>query len=209
MIEGSRPRAPRVMGIINVTPDSFSDGGRHDTTEAAVAHGVTLLEQGADILDIGGESTRPGATRPLVAEELDRVVPVIRELAAAGAAVSVDTMRAVVAVLLCVTAAHAALWGVLWWLSLRVTRRLRRSAAQEHGLARTELGTLPENQLLQMPERRVRLEAVDRRGAQKRKRRDGVVEKRGSIMEEKRGSGGAAQPGRGGRREQIFRATSY
>jgi dihydropteroate synthase len=97
VIEGSRPRAPRVMGIINVTPDSFSDGGRHDTTESAVAHGLTLLEQGADILDIGGESTRPGATRPLVAEELDRVVPVIRELAAAGAAVSVDTMRAEVA----------------------------------------------------------------------------------------------------------------
>ncbi len=85
------------MGIVNVTPDSFSDGGRHDTTEAAVAHGRTLLRQGADILDIGGESTRPGATRPLVAEELERVVPVIRELAAAGALVSVDTMRAEVA----------------------------------------------------------------------------------------------------------------
>jgi dihydropteroate synthase len=85
------------MGIVNVTPDSFSDGGRHDTTEAAVEHGLTLLRQGADILDIGGESTRPGATRPLVAEELERVVPVIRELAAAGALVSVDTMRAEVA----------------------------------------------------------------------------------------------------------------
>ncbi|HEY0644237.1 MAG TPA: dihydropteroate synthase [Nocardioides sp.] len=85
------------MGIVNVTPDSFSDGGRWDTTEAAVAHGVELLEQGADLLDIGGESTRPGATRPLVAEELDRVVPVIRELAAAGAVLSVDTMRSEVA----------------------------------------------------------------------------------------------------------------
>ena len=85
------------MGIVNVTPDSFSDGGRHDTTEAAVAHGRLLLEQGADLVDIGGESTRPGATRPLVAEELDRVVPVIRELAAGGALVSVDTMRAEVA----------------------------------------------------------------------------------------------------------------
>ncbi|MBS2939719.1 dihydropteroate synthase [Nocardioides sp. J2M5] len=81
------------MGIVNVTPDSFSDGGRWDTTEAAVAHGRLLREQGADVLDIGGESTRPGATRPLVAEELDRVVPVIRELAADGAVVSVDTMR--------------------------------------------------------------------------------------------------------------------
>ncbi|NYE36836.1 dihydropteroate synthase [Nocardioides cavernae] len=88
---------PRVMGIVNVTPDSFSDGGRWDTTETAVAHGRELLDQGADLLDIGGESTRPGATRPLVAEELDRVVPVIRELAAAGAVVSVDTMRAQVA----------------------------------------------------------------------------------------------------------------
>ena len=85
------------MGIVNVTPDSFSDGGRYDTTDTAVAHGLALLEQGADLLDIGGESTRPGATRPLVAEELDRVVPVIRELAAAGASVSVDTMRAEVA----------------------------------------------------------------------------------------------------------------
>ncbi|PKH40298.1 dihydropteroate synthase [Nocardioides alpinus] len=85
------------MGIVNVTPDSFSDGGRYDTTESAVAHGRSLLAQGADILDIGGESTRPGATRPLVAEELDRVVPVIRELVGAGALVSVDTMRAEVA----------------------------------------------------------------------------------------------------------------
>lgn len=99
MSEGATPtaRTTRVMGIVNVTPDSFSDGGRWDTTEAAVAHGRRLLEQGADVLDIGGESTRPGATRPLVAEELDRVVPVIRELAADGAAVSVDTMRAEVA----------------------------------------------------------------------------------------------------------------
>ncbi len=84
---------PLVMGVVNVTPDSFSDGGQHATTAAAIAHGFRLHEQGADILDIGGESTRPGATRPLVAEELDRVVPVIRALAADGVAVSVDTMR--------------------------------------------------------------------------------------------------------------------
>jgi dihydropteroate synthase len=84
---------PLVMGVVNVTPDSFSDGGRHATTDAAIAHGLLLREQGADILDIGGESTRPGATRPLVAEELDRVVPVIRALAADEVAVSVDTMR--------------------------------------------------------------------------------------------------------------------
>jgi dihydropteroate synthase len=90
-------RFPLVMGVVNVTPDSFSDGGRYDTVEAAVAHGLGLLSDGADILDIGGESTRPGATRPLVAEELARVVPVITELAASGALVSVDTMRAEVA----------------------------------------------------------------------------------------------------------------
>jgi dihydropteroate synthase len=85
------------MGIVNVTPDSFSDGGRFLATDDAVEHGHELLADGADILDIGGESTRPGATRPLVADELARVVPVISELAAAGAVVSVDTMRAEVA----------------------------------------------------------------------------------------------------------------
>lgn len=87
----------RVMGIVNVTPDSFSDGGRHLDPDAAVDHGRRLLAEGADILDIGGESTRPGATRPVVAEELGRVVPVITRLAAEGAVVSVDTMRAEVA----------------------------------------------------------------------------------------------------------------
>lgn len=84
---------PLVMGVVNVTPDSFSDGGQHATRAAAIAHGRRLVAEGADLLDIGGESTRPGATRPLVAEEVDRVVPVIRELAAEGIAVSVDTMR--------------------------------------------------------------------------------------------------------------------
>ena len=88
---------PLVMGVVNVTPDSFSDGGRYVEPRAAVAHGLALLEAGADLLDVGGESTRPGATRPLVAQELARVVPVITELAAAGATVSVDTMRAEVA----------------------------------------------------------------------------------------------------------------
>lgn len=91
------PGAPVVMGVVNVTPDSFSDGGQHADTEAALSHGLRLLAEGADVLDIGGESTRPGATRPLVSEELDRVVPVIAGLAAAGAVVSVDTMRAPVA----------------------------------------------------------------------------------------------------------------
>ncbi len=85
------------MGVVNVTPDSFSDGGLYADTEAAVAHARRLLADGADVLDIGGESTRPGATRPLVSEELDRVVPVISALAAEGAVVSVDTMRGEVA----------------------------------------------------------------------------------------------------------------
>ncbi len=86
-----------IWGILNVTPDSFSDGGQHADEAAAIAHGRRLLAEGADILDVGGESTRPGATRPLVEEELGRVVPVISALAGDGAVVSVDTMRAEVA----------------------------------------------------------------------------------------------------------------
>ncbi len=88
---------PLLMGVVNVTPDSFSDGGLWLEPGAAIAHGRALLAEGADVLDIGGESTRPGATRPLVEEELGRVVPVITALAAEGATVSVDTMRAEVA----------------------------------------------------------------------------------------------------------------
>ncbi|MFE7271496.1 dihydropteroate synthase [Streptomyces sp. NPDC057623] len=85
------------MGVVNVTPDSFSDGGLSFTADSAVAHGLTLFEQGADIVDVGGESTRPGATRPPVEEEVRRVLPVVRRLTAAGGVVSVDTMRAEVA----------------------------------------------------------------------------------------------------------------
>lgn len=88
---------PLVMGVVNVTPDSFSDGGRYDQVDRAVEHGLALIADGADLVDIGGESTRPGATRPLVSEELARVVPVIEKLAGQGAVVSVDTMRAEVA----------------------------------------------------------------------------------------------------------------
>ena len=88
---------PLVMGVVNVTPDSFSDGGLWFDPEAAIAHGLELAADGADLLDIGGESTRPGATRPLVAEELGRVLPVISALSAEGARISVDTMRADVA----------------------------------------------------------------------------------------------------------------
>ena len=85
------------MGILNVTPDSFSDGGEWFEHDAAVTHGRDVLAAGAVIVDVGGESTRPGAERPSVAEELRRVVPVVAALAADGAVVSVDTMRATVA----------------------------------------------------------------------------------------------------------------
>lgn len=85
------------MGIVNVTPDSFSDGGRWLDPVAAVAHGLSLAAEGADIVDVGGESTRPGAQRVDEQEELRRIIEVISGLAAAGAAVSVDTMRAGVA----------------------------------------------------------------------------------------------------------------
>jgi dihydropteroate synthase len=94
---------PRVMGIVNVTPDSFADGGAHATVESAVAHGLVLAGEGADILDIGGESTRPGADDVTVEEELARIIPVIERLARETALpISVDTskpevMRAAVA----------------------------------------------------------------------------------------------------------------
>jgi dihydropteroate synthase len=94
---------PRVMGIVNVTPDSFSDGGAHDDLEAAVAHALRLVEEGADLLDIGGESTRPGAQEVSTEEELRRVIPVIEQLAKrTSLPISIDTskpevMRAAVA----------------------------------------------------------------------------------------------------------------
>jgi dihydropteroate synthase len=98
-IEGL-PRYDRclVMGVLNVTPDSFSDGGRYLDPAAAVAHGLALAQEGADLVDVGGESTRPGARRPTLEEERGRVLPVVSALAARGVPVSVDTMRAEVAV---------------------------------------------------------------------------------------------------------------
>ena len=83
-----------VMGILNITPDSFADGGRYDKTESAIAHGLTMLEEGVDIIDIGGESTRPGAQRTSLEEEQGRVLPVIEALSKVGAVMSIDTMRA-------------------------------------------------------------------------------------------------------------------
>ncbi len=92
------PRSPLIMGIVNVTPDSFSDGGQHATTTAAVAHALGLAAEGADILDIGGESTRPGAPAVAEQEELARVIPVIETLAGrTSAAISIDTRKPIVA----------------------------------------------------------------------------------------------------------------
>lgn len=86
-----------VMGILNVTPDSFADGGRHFTFEDAMGRAAVMIEEGVDIIDVGGESTRPGAERISEAEELRRVIEVIKEVAKLGATISVDTMRASVA----------------------------------------------------------------------------------------------------------------
>jgi len=86
-----------LMGVVNVTPDSFSDGGRYYEFDTAVAHALRLVQEGADIVDIGGESTRPGAEPVGLEEELRRVAPVVRDLAAAGVAVSIDTRHAEVA----------------------------------------------------------------------------------------------------------------
>src|SRR6202521_4894720 len=94
-----RPAADRclVMGVVNVTPDSFSDGGRWYGAGAAIEHGLEMAAHGADIVDVGGESTRPGAQRISAAEELRRVGPVVTELVRAGVPTSIDTMRARVA----------------------------------------------------------------------------------------------------------------
>jgi len=93
------PRRGRclVMGVVNVTPDSFSDGGAYLAAASAIGHGLAMARDGADIIDVGGESTRPGAGRVQEAEELRRILPVVRDLAAAGATVTVDTTRAAVA----------------------------------------------------------------------------------------------------------------
>jgi dihydropteroate synthase len=85
------------MGVLNVTPDSFSDGGQHASADDAIAFGMRLHAEGADLVDVGGESTRPGAQRVTAQEELDRVLPVIAGLSGAGVPCSVDTMRADVA----------------------------------------------------------------------------------------------------------------
>ena len=92
-----RPGRTVVVGVVNVTPDSFSDGGRWYEPQAAIGHGRDLVAQGADLIDVGGESTRPGADRPSQDEELRRVLPVVESLAPLGVGISVDTMRPEVA----------------------------------------------------------------------------------------------------------------
>ena len=87
------------MGILNVTPDSFADGGEHDTYEKAVARGLEMIAEGVDIIDIGCESTRPGADRVSAAEEQARTLPVIKKLSQTGIPISIDTMRAQTAAL--------------------------------------------------------------------------------------------------------------
>lgn len=84
----------KVMGILNVTPDSFADGGRYNTYEKAIAHGLEMVAEGVDIIDVGGESTRPGANRVSASEEQARVIPVIEKLSQTGIPISIDTMRA-------------------------------------------------------------------------------------------------------------------
>jgi dihydropteroate synthase len=84
----------KIMGILNVTPDSFADGGKHDTYEKAVARGLEMIAEGVDIIDVGGESTRPGADRVTALEEQRRVIPVIEKLSQTGIPISIDTMHA-------------------------------------------------------------------------------------------------------------------
>ncbi len=110
MTHQSLVKPPLVMGIVNVTPDSFSDGGRHVSVEAAVAHGLTLIAQGADVLDVGGESTRPGSDPVDEADEIARVVPVIAALRGQWSGpISIDTMKPAVA--RAAVAAGATMWN--------------------------------------------------------------------------------------------------
>ena len=110
MTHQSLVKPPLVMGIVNVTPDSFSDGGRHATTEAALVHALKLIEQGADVLDVGGESTRPGSDPVDEAEEIARVAPLIAEIRARwGGRISIDTMKPAVA--RAAVAAGATMWN--------------------------------------------------------------------------------------------------
>lgn len=135
---------PRVMGIVNVTPDSFSDGGRLVSVEAAVAHGLKLVADGADILDIGGESTRPGASPVSVDEEIARTVPVIAGLRARwGGPVSIDTMKPEVA--RAAVAAGATIWNDVSGLafapdSLAVAADLGCEVVLMHGLRPGDFG---------------------------------------------------------------------
>ena len=121
---------PQVMGIVNVTPDSFSDGGQHAHTQAALAHGEQLLKEGAHVLDIGGESTRPGAPAVSLEEELARVLPVVREAVRWQVPISVDTYKA--AVMQAVLDAGADIINDVW--------ALRQTGAQQVVAAHAQCG---------------------------------------------------------------------
>ncbi|MFP5380497.1 MAG: dihydropteroate synthase, partial [Vicinamibacteria bacterium] len=145
---------PQVMGVLNVTPDSFSDGGAWSDADAAVAHGRRLLEEGADVLDVGGESTRPGAEPVGIDVELARVVPVIERLApvvaGSGARLSVDTRHAEVArAALAAGAVAAAASGrrtALLEAALLARRAARLRARLGARLARTRLRLRPQHE---------------------------------------------------------------
>ncbi len=129
-----RTAGPLIMGIVNVTPDSFSDGGRFSDARAAIDHGLRLIEEGADWLDIGGESTRPGAASVSAEEERARVTPVIEGLASCGKPLSIDTMKPGVAQ--AAIAAGAALWNDVTGLrdpaSLAAAAKLKAPVAVMH-----------------------------------------------------------------------------
>ncbi|MCX8098967.1 MAG: dihydropteroate synthase [Casimicrobiaceae bacterium] len=134
-----RPR-PLIMGIVNVTPDSFSDGGQYLDRERAIAHGERLAAEGADILDVGGESTRPGATPPSEAEELRRVIPVVEALAARGYCVSIDTRRP--AVMAAALAAGASIINDV--AALRAEGALELAARHDCGIVLMHMQGTPE-----------------------------------------------------------------
>jgi len=142
-----RDGAPLVVGIVNVTPDSFFDGGRHSTLETALDHGRKLLAEGADILDVGGESTRPGSAPVDAAEEIRRTESVVRTLVAEGAIVTIDTRRAQVAEAALAAGAHGVndITGLADPAMLELCERYRAGACAMHMRGTpTDMQTSPE-----------------------------------------------------------------
>lgn len=136
--------APCLMGVLNVTPDSFSDGGRYADTDAAIAHGLALAEAGAEIIDVGGESTRPGATPIAGEDECKRVLPVVRALAEAGLTVSIDTRNPVT-----MSAAAAAGAAIINDVSALTHHPQSAAAAAETGLSVILMHSLSDPRVMQ------------------------------------------------------------